>query len=582
MRKGCTAVKFSKFMIVCALAFGCSMASFNTAAYADNDLVRDALKAFKQNNYTQANTLIDKHLANNPKDAQAQYAKAMILYKMGHYIKALQRLEIVLQLSPKNHNAAESYAAINQQAVYHLNQGKNDQAIQQANKAIEIMPKWNQREFKVALAGCYFAKGTAYFENWCLSNKQEDFDVALASWDKTRELDPTSATQQLTNGIKFFISGDYDMAKKLFDDGISIRPQNKYLQLWQSFANASAGENKLAMMQLDDLVSLFGRNPVLHLYKGDLDKTTGDYQAAQSEYTTAMELRPEDRRINTALKTLFLCSGQIDNGIAYYAQLQNQNPQSFAAYYNLASFQQEAGLPEAATSFKNASSMSGVTALQAATAKVQVALIYLEQGNIKSAQECITPEELQILAASKSPLASLYQAYTEEQPNTREKAAREALEYSGPDAIFIHRSAFNAMAMLEDSRKQYAKEMEYIYQVWRRTPSTSPVCQSLQERFAAAKTSACGQIQSKISKTRKAKGGEDAVAKLEEGLNTINNLSLSGAGAMLGQVQGIKSAADSNLVPAELLSGVVLSPRTGGGSWVNVTPDWQTAEAAAQ
>jgi len=118
-------VNFSKFLLVCALTAGLSVAGLSPAQ-ADDKLVGEALKYFNAKNYTKANTLIDQHLAKNPKDANAQYAKAMILYRMGHYIKALQRLEIVLKLSPKNHNAATAYARINQQAVYHLNQGKNE------------------------------------------------------------------------------------------------------------------------------------------------------------------------------------------------------------------------------------------------------------------------------------------------------------------------------------------------------------------------------------------------------------------------------------------------------------------------
>ena len=420
-------MKFSKFMLVCALAAGLSSFSVSSTL-ADSNLVNEALRAFTQKNYTKANTLIDQHLANNPNDANAQYAKAMILHRMGHYIKALQRLEIVLKLNPKNHLAATSYAAINQQAVYHLNQGKNEDAIALAEKSVEIMPKWEQSEFRKALAGCYFAKGTAYFERWCLEGNSEDSRIAMEAWEKTRDLDPTSASQQLVNGINSFISGNYANAKKLFDDGVAIRANNKYMQLWQGLANASVGEYSLALGQLNELSSLFVRNPMLHLYKGDIYKITGDYNSAATEYTAALTLRPTDRRINTAINTVYLCNNQVNEGVAFYEQRIAQDPSNFSNYYHLGSLQTEAGRYEdALATFSRAAEVSGATPLQVSSAKLQMALIHLEKGDPKAASACVTPEDLQTSENASSPLYNLFVAYTDQQLPICEKAARDVL-----------------------------------------------------------------------------------------------------------------------------------------------------------
>ncbi|MGM9998274.1 MAG: hypothetical protein ACI38Q_02580 [Candidatus Bruticola sp.] len=572
-------MNLSKFLLVCTLAAGMSVASFSPAK-ADDKLVGEALKYFNTKNYTKANTLIDQHLAKNPKDANAQYAKAMILYRMGHYIKALQRLEIVLKLAPKNHNAATAYARINQQAVYHLNQGKNDNAIALANHSVEIMPKWNIMEFRVAQAGCYFAKGTAYFERWCLSNDPEDSRIAMESWEKTRELDPTSATQQLVNGINSFISGNYALAKKYFDDGLAVRKENKYLQLWDAFANASVGEASQAMNQLTELSSLFGRNPVLHLYKGDIYKVTGDFAASRQEYMAAQDLRPSDHRITVALRLLYLCDNQVNEGLAAYNDQINQNPDDFNARYQMACLLKEAGRQAEALEAYNEIAMSpSFTPVQTASAKVCMALIHFERGEEKKATACVNPEDLQVLNSSSSPMALLYNAYADSQPAMREKACRDALLYSGPDSLFVHRSAFYALAEIEAARKQYAKSMECIFQTWRRTASVSSQCQGLSDKFDTYKNGARQQLHAEIRRLEKGKRAdkEEAIQQLSSDIDTISGLELGEAGTMLFQIQGSTTESATSLVPKSITGGTatVSADLIKSSSWVNITPDWQ-------
>ena len=575
-------MRVPKFLVTLALAASMSTAALTVPVQAQGNLVNEALRAFNHKNYPQANKLIDQYLAKHPKDVQAQYAKAMILHRMGHFIKALQRLELVLKLSPKDHRAAGSYAAINQQAVYHLNQGRTEEAIALANKGVEIMPKWDQREFRVARAGCYFAQGTAYFERWCASNDPEDFRKAMEAWEQTRTLDPTSATQQLVNGINAFIGGNYTLAKKLFDEGLAVRSNNQYLQLWQSFANASVGETGPALNQLNALTALFHRNPLLHLYKGDLEKTTGDFNGAQEEYTTALELRPTDRRIHTALKVLFLCAGHLENGISHYEQLISQDPNNFNLHYQLASLIEEGGRTEAALEvYQKAASMSGITPLQSATAKMGRALIYLEEGKTAEGEACLTPDDLKVLAESKSPLVSLYEAYTQKQLALREKACREALLYSGPDSIFVHRSAFKAWADTEMERKQYLKAMAFIYQVWQRTPATATKrIEALQDQFTLARQEAYKQLQAQMRRASKAKddGNKEATLKrMEHQLSLLQDLALGVSGTLLFKVQGSTEASVDRLLPEELSSGlpILTSSTVSSSSWVNVVPDWQ-------
>lgn len=572
------AVKFSKFMLICALTAGMSFAGLTGPVKAADNTVQEALKAFKQKNYTKANTLIDQHLSKNPQDANAQYAKAMILYHMGYYLKALQRLETVLKLSPHNHNAAASYAAITQKAVYHLNQGKNEEAIALAEKSIEVMPKFDQREFRVALSGCYYAKGIAYFERWCLTNNPEDSNKAMEAWEKTRELEPTSATQQLVNGINAFLTGNYASAKKYFDEGLSVRANNEYLQLWQGFANASVGEYRLALSELNELTSLFPRNPVLHLFKGDINKVLGDYSTAGQEYITAQELRPTDHRIDTAIKMLYLCANQVDDGFNHYTALISQNPQDFNPYYQLAGLQFEAGrYSDALASYKTAASMPGANPVQAAAARMQAALIHLQLGDAKAAAACINPEDLQLLQNSASPLALLYTAYTDTQPSTREKACRDSLLYAGPDSIFIHSAAFKAWANLENERKQPLRAMEYIYQAWRRTYSHSEMCNTLRSQFSDAKQNAYAQFTAKEHKLTKGKNSAEKVQEIQNQISILDGINLGEPGGLLYQAQVSTDTEHASLIPKELTSNIPLSASTSvtASSWVNITPDWQ-------
>lgn len=572
-------MNFSKFLLVGVLATGLSVAGLSPAQ-ADDKLVGEALKYFNTKNYTKANTLIDQHLAKNPQDANAQYAKAMILYRMGHYIKALQRLEIVLKLSPKNHNAATAYARINQQAVYHLNQGKNEDAITLANHSVDIMPKWNTMEFRVAQAGCYFAKGTAYFERWCLSNDPEDSRIAMESWEKTRELDPTSATQQLVNGINSFVNGNYSLAKKYFDEGLSVRKDNKYLQLWDAFANASVGETNSAVAQLNDLASLFRRNPVLHLYKGDIAKQTGDFTTSHQEYTAARDLRPTDHRIPVALRTLYLCANQVEDGLATYNEQISQAPDDFNAYYQKACLLKEAGrLDEALGAYKAIASSATFTPIQVASAKVGMALIHFERGDSKTAMACVTPEDLQTLKGSNSPMSLLYTAYAEPQTALRERACREALLYSGPDAMFVQRCAFTSLAEVEASRKRYARAMECLYQAWRRTASISSQCSAMRDQFESYKLDARKQIQSEMRKLEKGKRPdiEEALQQANANLEILNGLDMGEAGTMLFQIQGSSPDSNATLLPKSLIGnmGAIAPDNLKSSSWVNITPDWQ-------
>ncbi len=556
---------------LCALLLAFSLSS---PLWADQALIDKANAAFNRKDYKTANALIDKHLANNPNDDQALYAKSIILDKMGFYAKALTKLEDVLLISPKNHNAVTSYGNILQREVYRLiNKGQFDEALALVERGLKtIPPKAPNRD--AGLSNIYFAKGVVYFERWCQNDNAQDHKEFLDAWKQSADLQPISATSDLLAGIAAFEGYDYQRALEKFNSARTLRKGNRYATLWIGLADAALGENDAALREFTSLKDIYDQNPSLHLYIANIYKAQGKYSEAEEEYKAALALKPNDLRIYSSLKDLYLASGDINAGIREFG---GSASASFADGYRYGTFLHEAGLTDQALEQYEAMSQMSLSPNQQAAVNLEKAIIYLENGQDNKASSIFGKEDENLIKSSHSPRYCIFKAYTESQADAREKQARKALTYSGPDSMWLHAEAFRAWAKLEMSRKENLRAMELIYQAWKRTSPASEIKSTLEAMFEDARKGALNSAQADLKALAPIRDSDpfkyrEKSEYLNKCISAAESASLGNAGAML---LGSKNASSSMLLPEDVSIGLAHAVMTPDSSWLRSASVWE-------
>ena len=100
------------------------------------ELLKQGVDAFGQQNYTQAESIYRQIIKNNPRHAESYLWLGVTLYRQGKLDEAITNYQKAIQLDPKSANAYYNLG------VALKNQGKLDEAITNYQKAIQLDPKF--------------------------------------------------------------------------------------------------------------------------------------------------------------------------------------------------------------------------------------------------------------------------------------------------------------------------------------------------------------------------------------------------------------------------------------------------------
>ena len=142
------------------------------------ELLKQGVDAFGQQNYTQAESIYRQIIKNNPRHAESYLWLGVTLYRQGKLDEAITNYQKAIQLDPKSANAYYNLG------VALKNQGKLDEAITNYQKAIQLDPKF-------ALG--YIGLGNAL-------RNQGKLEEAITNYQKAIQLDPKYASAYIGLG----------------------------------------------------------------------------------------------------------------------------------------------------------------------------------------------------------------------------------------------------------------------------------------------------------------------------------------------------------------------------------------------
>jgi tetratricopeptide (TPR) repeat protein len=292
--------------------------------------------------------MAEQVLAVEPTNLLARLIRANGLFQMGEYPKTREELNVTLKLYPKSNDARFQLGQLDYaekrykdaetdfEALMQANdprglrgiveskigQGQWEQAIQFATQQVQKSP--DRDDYRMALAKIYFRAGkyadaVGQFDKLIEKNPKtsdlyvqlgeakkfsRDYNGAIASFQKAKDLDPSSAIPPLELAMIYDENlGRYDDARKSYEDALKLQPDN------------ATALNNLAFLKADNNV--------------DLDQALVYAQRAQQKMPTNLD-------VMDTLALIYIRKNLTDDGLRMLRDLVVQRPNSPTFHLHLA------------------------------------------------------------------------------------------------------------------------------------------------------------------------------------------------------------------------------------------------------
>jgi TolB-like protein/class 3 adenylate cyclase/Flp pilus assembly protein TadD len=143
--------------------------------------------------------------------------------------------------------------------------GLRDTAKHAAEKVAELQPDRGE---------AYLAKG--YYQYYC----DRDYDPAIASFDKARQLSPSNSDVLQALGYIWRRKGEWQLSLKYFQEAIDLDPRNISLLTAQADAYWELNQYSAALKGYDRILELSPDNPAALASKAGIYQAKGDLPAA--------------------------------------------------------------------------------------------------------------------------------------------------------------------------------------------------------------------------------------------------------------------------------------------------------------
>jgi len=198
------------------------------------------------------------------------------------------------------------------------NENKNNQALADFNKVIELNPKY-------ALA--YYNRGTVFED-------EKKYDLALADYNKAIELNPVFSPAYNNRGNLFANINNYDQALTDFNKAIKLNPD--YSQAYNNRGNLFVNTNKIdqALADFSKAVELNPGNAKAYNNRGNVLVNKKKYDLAIADFSKAIELNPNNAQPFFNRGTILDHIKKYDLAIADFSKVISIDPGFIQAYYS--------------------------------------------------------------------------------------------------------------------------------------------------------------------------------------------------------------------------------------------------------
>ena len=211
-----------------------SSASGEPQQISPEQAVTMAQGLIEKRNLNDASLLLNEAIRANPKLVDAYITRASMLADAKLYTRAIQDMDVALQLQPEN---AKS---LNTRGYYYLLLQDNDMAMEDFNRAIALDLKYPQPLNNRGLVRISLGK----------------YDTAVLEFDAALKLDPKYVDAHNNRGFALSQAKKYDEAIVSFTHAIELN--DKYINAWNNRAQAQvlAGRPEMAITDFTKVIEL--------------------------------------------------------------------------------------------------------------------------------------------------------------------------------------------------------------------------------------------------------------------------------------------------------------------------------------
>ena len=267
--------------------------------------IQDAVALHQLGQLAIAESIYQKILLTDPKNAEALHLLGVIAHQTGKHQVAVNLISQAIIINPS-------------EASYHSNLGVTLQELKQFeaavvsfDKAIALKPDYTEaysnrassllelKQFEAAVVSCDNAislnpdYAEAYFNLGIALKKLKQFEASIASYDKTISLKPDYAEAYSNRGVALQEVKQLDAAVASFDKAIALKPN--YVE-----AYSNRGGILIELKQLEAAVSSFDKAialkpdyAVAYCNRGIALQELKQLDAAVASYDKAITLRPD-------------------------------------------------------------------------------------------------------------------------------------------------------------------------------------------------------------------------------------------------------------------------------------------------
>jgi tetratricopeptide (TPR) repeat protein len=159
--------------------------------------------------------------------------------------------------------------------IAHAYKDEYDKAIADYNRAIELSPNSQ---------GAYMTRGMTYFT-------KREYDKAIADINRVIELNPKNDSAYNKRGAAYIFKGGFDEAIADFNRAIELNPDNELAYLNRGYAYKAKGEYGQAIADYNRAFELNPKNVITLRALGAVKFDAGDFKAAYGDLRRSLELK---------------------------------------------------------------------------------------------------------------------------------------------------------------------------------------------------------------------------------------------------------------------------------------------------
>jgi tetratricopeptide (TPR) repeat protein len=268
-----------------------------------NSRMAKALALYQKKDFDAALKLLDEEIRDNPRNNYAFLIRGEIYLFKRNLEPALSDTEMVIKLAPKAIGIEKAYS--NRGVIYQF-YGKDDQALEDFDKAISINPRY---------ASPYNGRGV-------ILDKRGRADEAVAAFDKAIELDPLGGAAYVGRAEIRFQRAQFDLALADLNKFLSLYPSDPPNLIRRGYIYGLMGRWELAVADIRMGYFIF-LNPSTK-YQGIIDVTFRDLDRFIARYPESANARAVRGFVNLLLKKDEEANIDFDRACALDSKLKNE------------------------------------------------------------------------------------------------------------------------------------------------------------------------------------------------------------------------------------------------------------------